>query len=59
MILMMSVKQTALLGILTLIGGPVLIVVITYLGVYYDVLGKLFPNSKKFPDSQVSDNSKS
>ncbi|MGB3790110.1 MAG: hypothetical protein WA949_19025 [Phormidesmis sp.] len=54
MILMMTFRQTALLGIFTLVGGSMLIVAATYLGIYYDVLGKMFPNSKKFPDSKVS-----
>lgn len=51
MILISTVRQSALIGIFTLLGGFSLIVVATYIGIYYDVLGKIFPNSKMFPDS--------
>ncbi len=41
-----------------MLGGSILIVIATYLSVYYDVLGKIFPNEKMFPDSETIDSNK-
>lgn len=46
MILSMTIRQTALLGIFTMLGCSLLTVFLTYLAVKYDVLGKVFPNAK-------------
>ena len=50
MIIAMTIRQTALLGIFTMLGGSILLLFLMALAIKYNVLGKLFPNSKKFPD---------
>ena len=46
MILAMTIRQTAMLGIVTMLVGSLLFIAALYLAIAYDILGKLFPNSR-------------
>lgn len=46
MLLLMTNRHAALLGISSLLGGFLLIVFALFLAIKYDILGKMFPNAK-------------
>lgn len=54
MILAITIRQTALIGIFAMLAMCVLLVIAAYSGIIYRALGRITPDPKRFPDAKAT-----